>query len=552
MEVIINGQRWTLDDDKKLGAGGEGAVYMVPGTAYCVKIYNPEKRTLKLKEKIEYMIHHPPQRTEGEGFMLAWPLALVTDGSGGFLGFMMRRAFPGAKELGQLITPTMKEKRFGNDWPEWQRRFDRENGASAVVTRLKLMNNIVIPVHLLHQTNKYVLRDFKPNNVLVTYDGKVVMVDMDSIQISENGKLLHPGAVATPDYAPQELYTTTGIGTNLPLAPSWDNFSMAVVFYQLLIGAHPYAVTPKQDAAENTIAENIKNGLFAYGNKNTLIKPFQKNHSQLLYPRLPNNIRNLFYRAFDGTAQQRPTAEEWGRCIHQQVVNAGTIAIPVPTTIAKPVSSTTAKPAHPKRVPSTATTTQSASAPASVAKTAKKEEAYSKKGAPEDEIRRNWANCIELAGGAKFWILLVGAIVFLNKFFEESFSGLEIFFMVVVFVAFSCGALVLYDSFKDEEFEDQKESYFVWFLSAFFPGMYTLAIEGLLSVAGDLFKNATWWKENVPYFLYTFESPMMRLGVFLGIVNCIYDWIAGLLLWPIYRSAQNAFRILRDEKKGKR
>ena len=68
---------------------------------------------------------------------------------------------------------------------------------------------------------------------------------LDSVQISENGKLIYPGTAATPNYIPTELYKY-GIGKSEEdvLTTSWDQFALGVVFYQLLFGLHPYVVTP--------------------------------------------------------------------------------------------------------------------------------------------------------------------------------------------------------------------------------------------------------------------------------------------------------------------
>ena len=97
--------------------------------------------------------------------------------------------FPDSKKLTILILPKLK-RTLKTEWY----KFDKEyNIKYALVSRMKLINNIAIPIHILHSTNKYVLKDFKPDNVLVTSTGKVTIVDMDSIQICENGRLLFPG-----------------------------------------------------------------------------------------------------------------------------------------------------------------------------------------------------------------------------------------------------------------------------------------------------------------------------------------------------------------------
>ena len=100
---------------------------------------------------------------------------------------------------------------------------------------MKLINNISIPIFLLHDTGMYVLQDFKPDNVLITHNGMITLCDMDSIQITSENKMSFPGTAATMEYAPPE-YTNLNVGKseNVPVDTSWDNFTIAVVFYQLL------------------------------------------------------------------------------------------------------------------------------------------------------------------------------------------------------------------------------------------------------------------------------------------------------------------------------
>lgn len=161
----------------------------------------------------------------------------------------MPLAFPDSKQLVNLVAPKLNKKLPD----EWFVRYDRGNGKYSLISRLKLICNISIPIHLLHSTKRYVLKDFKPENVLITHDGKVTIVDMDSVQISENGKLLYPGTAATANYIPPELYKQ-GIGKNKEdiLTVSWDRFALGVVFYQLLFGLHPYVVTPYVSSASDT------------------------------------------------------------------------------------------------------------------------------------------------------------------------------------------------------------------------------------------------------------------------------------------------------------
>jgi DNA-binding helix-hairpin-helix protein with protein kinase domain len=322
------GEKITLADTP-FSSGGEGEVRKIVSPAHltgnCVKIYYVQKRSKQQADKIRFMVDNPPQHVENNGFKIGWPLDIILQNKQ-FIGFMMPLAFPDSKKLVGLTTPALSKKL---DYI-WQ-KYDRKHGKAALVARLKLMNNIAIPVHLLHQTGRYVLQDFKPDNVLITHTGQVTICDMDSIQITNGRNMLFRGTAATAGYAPPEFENTgAGKSPTVPLDKSWDNFAVSVVFYQLLFGLHPYAVTPKKqkDANSSEISTNISDDLFPFGNNMHKIQIVPPLHDK--FKILPPQIQDLFKRSFSLNVTNRPSAEEWGRNIHEIIRNAGVIPeIPV-------------------------------------------------------------------------------------------------------------------------------------------------------------------------------------------------------------------------------
>jgi serine/threonine protein kinase len=334
--------------EKPFASGGEGAVFKVITAPHhlkdiCVKLYHVKKipsenekvRQKEREDRILYMVKNPPSTIRGENFMMGWPLDWVTNQYGKFIGFVMPLAFPGSKELVNL-TATTFSKKLGK---EWQERYDRSLGKKALLSRLKLICNIAIPVHILHSTGKYVLKDFKPQNVLATADGRITICDMDSIQIADGGKLLFSGTAATPDYMPPEFYSK-GIGkkTTDIISESWDTFALGVVFYQLLFGIHPYVVTPKVEQGDgaNDISHNISSELFPFGANRNMIKIHPKLHDKFLA--LPVEFQNKFTRTFSNNPNNRPSANEWGQYIYK-IVKGGEINNPPSSNMLEVVSS---------------------------------------------------------------------------------------------------------------------------------------------------------------------------------------------------------------------
>ncbi|MCR4827325.1 MAG: hypothetical protein K5882_10325 [Bacteroidales bacterium] len=309
-------------DDKPLASGGEGEVRQVVScpsrfTNVCAKLYFKPQQTAEKEKKIRYMVENPPSTIVGKGSMLAWPLETIYSDRKDFIGFLMPNAFPDSKKLVILTTQKIKSS-LKNEWTKFDKEKDKK---TALISRLKLVNNIAIPIHLLHETGKYVLKDFKPDNVLVTPNGKVTVVDMDSIQICDNAKMLFAGSAATLEYIPPEFYKGVGQNEKVPLERSWDYFAISVVFYQLIFGLHPYVSTPVKETEEShTISYCIKENLFPFGSNASKIKSFPAPHNN--FKIIPQSVKNLFMRAFGDEPENRPTVMEWGKTVNT-IVRSG-------------------------------------------------------------------------------------------------------------------------------------------------------------------------------------------------------------------------------------
>ncbi|MBI4929912.1 MAG: hypothetical protein HY841_04055 [Bacteroidetes bacterium] len=303
-----------IDSARVGNSGGEGSVHRIINSSiypnHCVKKFYQQKRTDSKRRKIEYMIRNVPDNLKNDFFILCWPQDIVHDANRNFIGFIMPLAFGGSEKLYEF-TLTPFPSKYGHAWI----KFDRSNQTGRK-NLYKLCCNICYAVAMIHHTNKYVFVDYKPQNILVTDEGKVSIIDMDSFQVSSTGVRLFPGDVVTLENAPPESKTLNPCTECI--LPNWDRFSMAVSFYQILLGIHPYAASANgQYANLGSLQEKIQNELFIYGKKYEHLTFVPPPHN--LFWHLPISVRNLFMRAFDTTPSNRPTAEDWYRSFSEEI-----------------------------------------------------------------------------------------------------------------------------------------------------------------------------------------------------------------------------------------
>lgn len=304
--------------------GGQGSVYKVDTSKYsdyCVKIYH--STSTWDPARIKYMIENQPQLLYSAQlrFKICWPLHLVYNSSTGLaVGYMMPLAFPQSQTLKILnsthLKKTMREE-FPNDQGWW--KYDRAD-KKGMVNRFKIINNIAVAISYIHEINHYVIGDIKPENILSTHDGMISIIDTDSFQISDGTQMLFKGAAVTTEYFAPESYLR--ISNNLPLTISNDLFAIAICFYKMLIGCHPYAGMIQQPPYDkgSDLEYQIKNGLFAFGDKMNYLRATPIDVHKY-FNLLPDRVQNLFRRAFSSSnTHHRATTIEWLKVL-EDVIN---------------------------------------------------------------------------------------------------------------------------------------------------------------------------------------------------------------------------------------
>jgi serine/threonine protein kinase len=303
-----------------IAGGGEGNLYTIQSPNnyqhLVAKIYHLNRRTALRHQKILYLHEHPPKEfAQNSPITLVWPQELLVDEDNQFIGFLM--PWVAGEKLELLSLPSIPKKHT----VAWN-AFDFEVDLR-LKKRLDLCYKIASSIQYIHNTERYIVIDMKPDNIMVTPDGKVALVDLDSVEVVENGETLYDAPVATPEYTPPDSYLENNAVDPTQEDP-WDRFGMAVIFYKLLLGIHPYAASAKPPYDQYTgLYQKIEHGLFVH-NPTVRQKLLAVPERHERYQKLPVAIQKLFERCFiEGHHKPyaRPSAEEWVRVLRTHNLN---------------------------------------------------------------------------------------------------------------------------------------------------------------------------------------------------------------------------------------
>ncbi|MDA9323087.1 hypothetical protein N9Q55_03360 [Flavobacteriaceae bacterium] len=298
-----------------IAKGGEGEVYNISGDKNnCVKLYRERFRTKEKESKLKYMTNNSPQDIEGQSHKVCWPKEIIYE-DGKFVGFLMPRAFEDSL-LPYHLCQLKISKKIDSKWHE---TFDRDS-IKGTISRLKLCVNIIAAVNRIHATNKYVIVDLKPQNLMVSPSGKVSIIDMDSVQITENEEVLFKAPVSTPEYTPPEVSGV--IKKQIAISKDWDIFSLGVLIYEILCGIHPYVGSAKPpNEGLNTIQEKIKINLTHVVKGEDVFQTLPS--PQKTYYSFDLDLKNIFkqiFKPYKLGVSTRPSLEEFGGILFNTVI----------------------------------------------------------------------------------------------------------------------------------------------------------------------------------------------------------------------------------------
>ena len=284
--IFYESQSDTVRLGRLIGTGAEGEVYEIQGKSDLVaKIYHEPPPP----EKAEKLVLLSRLGNERLFKLSAWPVSTLRDApEGEVVGFVMKKISQ-AEEVHALHSPKSRLQKF----PEASWAF-----------LIYVAANVARAVAAIHE-HGLVIGDVNPKNILVTRKATVYLLDVDSFQVSAEGKTYRCEG-GFPEYTPPELQ---GVAfRDIDRAQEHDCFGLGVVIFQLLfMGRHPFSGR-YLGAGEMPLERAIGEFLFAYS-ADSEAREMRQPPGTLALDSMPPPLVGLFRRAFLTT--DRPQAREW-------------------------------------------------------------------------------------------------------------------------------------------------------------------------------------------------------------------------------------------------
>jgi serine/threonine protein kinase len=276
-----SGNRYTLTEIA--GSGSQGVVYNESQGRYMVKVYYPSgihQIDNDVLEKLSFI-----QKVQKPGNFVAIRDIVDTP----YIGYVMDKVVD-HKPLNTYLIPD-KNKKFA-DW---------YNTGYGLRERIYIGYVIAKAFHSLSEDNLSYC-DISGNNILVNFSSTAVsvrMIDIDNIYVAGRGRT---SVLGTPRYIAPEVINRT---RNPDIFS--DNYSLAVILFELLRIGHPYV----SDEIEEGTPEDEE---AAYAGKKDYVTDKNSRNMLPAYVAFTDTLKSLFEKCFVMGKQnrmERPSAQQF-------------------------------------------------------------------------------------------------------------------------------------------------------------------------------------------------------------------------------------------------
>jgi DNA-binding helix-hairpin-helix protein with protein kinase domain len=291
MKYISVGTNREIVLSDEIAKGAEGKIYKTDDDRYVAKIFLKPITQEKI-DKLQVMLNNKPENftSQENHIFIAWIHDLLKDSNDKIIGFLMPNIKEGLR-LNYVYHPQLRHKQFAWNYLH--------------LTAI----NVALIVKSLHAQN-YIIGDIKPENLMISNQAQVSIVDTDSFQIQDpsTGKI-YRSPVSTMEFTPVE---SMGKSLNdVDRSEAHDNFALAVIIYLLLFGEHPFSDGEWLDKGDPpSIDERVLKGYWLHAHNAPLKLTTRSMPLEIVHPK----IQACFRKCFDDghmNPHARPSAEEW-------------------------------------------------------------------------------------------------------------------------------------------------------------------------------------------------------------------------------------------------
>ena len=262
---------------KKLGAGGEGTVYL-GSNQKAIKIIKSDKLTVSYKDRIEFMAKNIISRKNPNKLAkyICWPQEAIYDKNNNFVGYSMECV--NSITLYEIMQQNEKDT---NSYGIFN--FTKTDIVNIIIRILEMFE-------YLHSMN-IIVGDIKLENIVFRLDNngrpnlnEIYFVDADSYQVDK-----FPATAVSPGYIAPELKS------NEYRTIAEDNFAIfSLIFMILFKGIKPYQQI-KLARDNSSYDDDVAKGNFPYSNNEQVTQNrIPKGYPFYCWSHLPIYIRNAF------------------------------------------------------------------------------------------------------------------------------------------------------------------------------------------------------------------------------------------------------------------